>query len=117
MLFLVFLRKKTNRFIIQRVISFLAPLMFGVYLIHDNPYLRDYIWIDLLGLNKIEEDVMILPRWLISVIVVFFSCILLDFFRLLVFRSWENRLWFKKLMKQIDGIPSVIISQIEKFVL
>ena len=72
--FIIFLKKKE---IHSKTINFIASSTLGVYLIHDNIIMRDWIW------NKvnIQEHIMNNNFWLyeISVIaVIFFSCILID---------------------------------------
>ena len=53
----------------NRFISLLAPLTFGIYLFHDNPYLRKYIWIETLGASL--DDPMYILKKAGSVLLVF----------------------------------------------
>lgn len=41
---MIFLNIKINGYILQRIIRTVAPLTFGVYLVHNNPTLRDTLW-------------------------------------------------------------------------
>ena len=44
MLFVIFLNLKINSLVMKRIIHAFAPLTFGVYLIHNNPTIRDGLW-------------------------------------------------------------------------
>ena len=72
--------------ILQRIISFFAPLTFGVYLIHNHKLVREniiaknYSW-----LLKYHSIKLILIQVFES-IKIFLFCSLIDFFRLLIFK-------------------------------
>lgn len=43
-LFVIFLNIKIKSIVIQKIIRLIAPLTFGVYLVHNNPTIRDALW-------------------------------------------------------------------------
>lgn len=42
--FIIFLNIKVSNHILQKIIRTVAPLTFGVYLVHNNPTIRDLLW-------------------------------------------------------------------------
>ena len=64
-----------------RFILFLSPLVFDVYLIHDNNYMRSLIWEKIFDNKNHFNSSFLLFRSLLEPLVVFSICILLAFFR------------------------------------
>lgn len=65
----------------SRFILFLSPLVFDVYLIHDNNYMRSMIWEKIFDNKNHFNSSFLLFRSLLEPLVVFSICILLAFFR------------------------------------
>lgn len=71
----------------KRVIQFVSPLTFGVYLIHENPQFRQFFIKDAF-LPYLDK-----PAWLMlccvlgTVLVIFILCCLIDCFRVCVFKK------------------------------
>ncbi len=61
----------------SKIILWFSLSSFSVYLIHDNPYLRDIIW-DLFKINEIANKIYIAPYILLIAIIIFAICTLLD---------------------------------------
>ena len=59
-------------------INFISASMFGVYLIHDNRYIRPYLWDNLLNLDRIINSQFSIFLSLITIISVFIICIIID---------------------------------------
>lgn len=106
-LLLLFKRIHFSKFF-TKVIAFLSPLAFSVYLIHDNPIVREYLiadrFISIAGLNPLLMVLAIFG----SVLAIFIICIIIDYFRYLLFKvikvkqrlnSLENRIR-KRLIKE-----------------
>ncbi len=64
-----------NRF--AKVIQWFSLSTFSVYLIHDNPYLRDIIWA-IFKINELANKIYIAPYMLLIAIIIFAICTLLD---------------------------------------
>ena len=105
MLFLAFLRRNIRCKTVAKAISIISPLTLGVYLIHDNVWMRDILWFDLLRTNAIQNDAWLLPRFLGVVVVVFAGCLIVDLARSLIFMIFEKRRWYCALLRKIDAIP------------
>lgn len=99
-LFLFFRNMTVNGFWGTRVIKFIAPLTLGIYLIHDNPLVREYVWS---GLIKIEELTPVLPLYvMIYVLFVFIAGIFIDVIRKYILCAYTNTKIYKGLLERID---------------
>lgn len=79
--FLLFLGfKKTdikNCFFINKI----ASTTFGIYLIHDNSYIRSFLWIDFFKVNSFENSNFLIPYSIYICFIVFFTCTIIDLIR------------------------------------
>lgn len=66
-------------------IASLAPFVFGVYLIHDNIFVRPFLW-EKMGVYKCWDSWLFFPRLLVICAAIFVACILFDLFRAAIFR-------------------------------
>lgn len=65
----------------NKIINLLASSTFGIYLIHDNPYVRNYIWRDLFKVSSyINSPYLFLYSILVSSII-FIVCFIIDLLR------------------------------------
>ena len=72
--------------LMQRAILFLSPLTFGIYLIHDQPEVRNFLWqIALQPFNFSQSKFLIIYLFGIA-IVVLLCCALMEYFRNKMFR-------------------------------
>lgn len=72
---------------LKKVISFLAPLSFSVYLIHLHPFVRNKILLDAFtGLTKYSALLMI-PIVIILTVLIYVVCSLIDLFRHHLFKA------------------------------
>ena len=84
-LFLLFKGVKFKDSAIVRGIVWMAPFTFGVYLIHDHPWVRNFIWSRLpewCGLDSL----LYIPAILIFAMLVFVICMGIDFLRAKLFQ-------------------------------
>lgn len=93
----------------SKVINFIASLVFGVYLIHDNRIIRNhlYYWLDINNDTLITSSFIICKN-LVAVIIIFVGCIIIEFMRQKIFSFIKNRkIYMKcrdKVLNYIDGI-------------
>ena len=80
-LFLTFKNLKIKQ---SSIINRLAAATFGVFLIHDHPWVREYIWSSLLNPTKYYESPYLIVYALFCVILIFAFGQILEQFRLLV---------------------------------
>ena len=106
---IMFSKLEINSIILQKIISFFAPLTYGVYLIHNHVIVRNhiisrrYIW-----LLKYSSVKLILMQMRES-FKIFLYCSSIDFIRLLIFKLF----W----IRQICIFISKIIEKIANFIL
>ena len=88
---LLFFRKLHFKPLINRIVAFLAPMTFGVYLIHDHPLIRDRIMRSaLLFLRELPLPTMLLCVFGIT-LGVYLACSCADLLRLWLFRLLKIR--------------------------
>lgn len=98
-LFMWFRTIRIENIKLKKMIRFAAPLCFGVYLIHDNPNMRDIVWGKL---SNIEVS-----KWLPLVSAVYASfifiiCLIIDYLRSLFFGLLNQRVWYKSFLLRMD---------------
>lgn len=74
----------------SKVINFIGASTFGIYLIHDNAYMRKILWVELFGFNKHMMNTLLIPYMGCCAIVVFICCMLTDKVRALIFSAAEK---------------------------
>lgn len=82
--------------ILYRFIVRLTPYTFGVYLIHDNPYIRTLLWEHWLTPSKYIDAWFLLPVMLLSVILIYLTCTFGDYLRarLFLFLNLNEKICF-----------------------
>lgn len=92
-LFLLFLTFSINKAFLVKTINCIASTTLGVYLIHDNIFVRDLLWEKLKIYELIDHPYF---YFIIAgtVFVIFFVCFVIDKIRQLIFISLEK--WTKK---------------------
>lgn len=78
-LFIVFKNMKLKQ---SKVLNLIASSIFGVYLIHDNVYMRDFLWGKLLKNNTYATSPYLMIHFVFSVIAVFVVCTIIDQIRM-----------------------------------
>ena len=99
-MFLIFesIHIKTNKF--DKVIFNIAQLVFGVYLIHDNRIIRNFLW----GIVKpveIWNSKYFLIKSFIVILSVFFMCICIEYIRKKIFEVLKFYVLVDKIEKKI----------------
>lgn len=76
----------------SRAVNAVSACTFGVYLIHDNPAVRSILWLRLFRHADYFGSRSLIPRILISVVLVFCLSALVDFFRQRLLNKHVDRL-------------------------
>ncbi len=77
-LLLIFANRKPKS---NGLINAVSSTTFGIYLIHDNNYLREVLWMDLLRVQEYRDSAYLVLYLLGCVVLVFVCCSALDFCR------------------------------------
>lgn len=102
-LFRFFLEIKIGNKRVCTIIKTIAPLMIGVYLIHDNRLGRQFVWqaFSNLGSSNFVNTLYILGY----ILVLFVLCVNIEWLRTKVFLLLEKRNIYKKLLGRVDKLP------------
>ena len=83
----------------NKIINFVASSTLGIYLIHENNYLRDILWNKMFANSTCYNSILFLPYAILKVIIIYICCIIIDKIRNRLFRQIE-----KKISKKISYI-------------
>ncbi len=91
----------------SRVINFIASTTFGIYLIHENPNIRQFLWKTLLdNKSRIDSDTLI-PFSVIVIVCVFIVCMIIEIMRKFIIE--------KPFLPLIEKAAKFIDSKTEKY--
>lgn len=65
----------------SRFINIVSSATFGVYLLHDHPVLREYLWIDLFNNSAFSDTIMIIPYSIFTTMLIYICATLIDLLR------------------------------------
>lgn len=91
-----------------------ASVTFGIYLISDNSYVREWLWNTILHMNKMinQNLIVIVVYTIVSSLLVFIICGCLEYLRKIIFGRIENILSNNLetvLLKKLDTISNIRI--------
>lgn len=84
-IFVGFSKMNFSKCFFNKIINFISPSVFAVYLIHENPNLRDWLW-GIIGRYVSANDALVIVYLLLSVLIIFISCIFFDKLRYVLFQ-------------------------------
>lgn len=103
LLFLSFLKMKKFGKRVGWICGFLSPLTFGVYLIHDNQFVRTVLWDNVIDFRNTRFDFETLFLILLIPIIIFVICAIVDFVRCRLFiKIYSMELWKKIEMSSLN---------------
>ena len=91
MYFLYFKSIKIKNETINKIILKIAPLTFAVYIIHEQPTLRNILYKDILHTEICYHNIYGIFIILGSVIAIFIICVLIEYIRKKVFKLIERK--------------------------
>lgn len=80
-------------------INTIASATFGVYLIHDNDFVRPFLWQTLFKNAQYQDSLLLIPYSIFVVAIVYVSCTLIDLIR----KNTAERLWLKAVDRYADA--------------
>ena len=102
-LFLSFsnLEIKTNK-----IINVISSSTFGIYLIHDSLYVREFLWQTLFKNASYSNTFLLIPYSLLVITIVFIACSIIELLRIYIFE--------KQYIKLLEKISTSIDKSIDK---
>lgn len=97
-LFMKFKTIQINNNIIGKVVNLVSPSLLSVYIIHEHPNIRDYIWQNIFNFGKYANSWVLIIYMIFAIILIFIMCILIDLIRRGVYKA----------LKKIPIIQSII---------
>lgn len=95
--FLYFLKNKKFS---SNMINFIASAVLGVYLIHDNEYIREYIWEIILPNKNFIESRYFMIFALVKITLVFVICVIIDKIRYYIVEKNFEKILVNKIIEQ-----------------
>lgn len=104
MMFLIFKDIHIKNKIVNKIILYIAPLTFGVYLIHEQIYLRKILWVNIFKPSEISGTLNILFSLIITIIFVFIVGCIIEKIRSEIFKIISKTKVIRKMSDKIDKI-------------
>jgi len=89
------------------IINMISSTTFGIYLIHDNKYVRPFLWKTIFENAKYEESVFLIPYSIAVVILVFVVCFGIELFRIHVIE--------KRYLRMVKCSANIFTKYLSKF--
>ena len=87
-LFLVFLNIQMKH---RKWINSLATTVFGVFLIHEQPRMREFVWGQVFQTARYHESLFLVPYTVLAVVSVFLCCALIELLRIHLLEKYYMR--------------------------
>lgn len=103
-LFMFFMNLEINGKNITSIIKWIVPKSFAVYLIHEQPVFRDVLWQKIIMIERFSTNaISLLLTILVSTVIIFTVCILIDTVRSTLTYKIENKLadYFETIINKI----------------
>ena len=107
----VFSKVKTTP-ITNKAISFITPSVFSVYLIHDNPFIRELFIANKFTFINAYNPIIASGIILSAALSVFFMCLLIDEIRVVLFKFLRVSQITTALEKKIKAVYAILVKRI-----
>lgn len=91
----------------SRMINFISSATFGVYLIHDNRYISEFLWKKVFRIAIFSESYFLIPYTIMVIIIVFVVCTIIELCRINIIE--------KHYLKSINQLAIAFDYRIEQF--
>ena len=98
----------------NKFVNVVSGCTFGVYLIHDNNYMREYLWGNIFDNSKYAESNYLIVHFILSVIIVYVACTVIEYIRKYVLEKYVFKNIINRINSCADSIYSRLLSLIEK---
>lgn len=88
----------------NKVINYFATSVFSIYIIHEHPLMREYIYARPVRflMAYLDNELLLFVSMIIFALVLSFICVAFDKIRIIVFSLWDNRL--KEICDKVESI-------------
>ncbi len=112
--FLYFREIKIKNEKINNIIGKIAPLTFGIYLIHDNVLFKYFMWKNIFKVSEFANKPYLILHFVFTVLTVFVICGLIELIRTKVWQLFDKTKIVKKVNKMLDQINEKFWSIMEE---
>lgn len=99
--FILFLNIKVKKALISKVSLTFGSAAFGVYVIHNHPYLRDLLWDKWIMPYRFLGNWWFLPYSVGIIIAIFFVCAVMELARSKVHKAVFTSVWYRKFYDKV----------------
>lgn len=93
--FLLFLAFKKMNIKYNKIVNKLAATTFGIYLVHDNDYVRAFVYGDLFKVKSFQENNILIGYTILVCIIIFIACALIELIRSSTIEKYYMRIIYK----------------------
>ena len=118
MTILIFMKFKTitiNSDLFSKIIIFISPSVFSIYLIHQNINIR-YMWLNF-GIMNYSDSILLIPYLLFLIISVFIVCLCIDLMRRGIYFTIKKIPIISKIINKVNELIDKLNLKINNFIL
>ena len=104
---LIFISFKNLKIKHSKIINTISMATFGVYLIHDNGYIRTLIWKNILPSTSMINSLWFIPYSILAIISVYATCTIIELLRIFLIEKYYMKL-INKLEPKINSFMQKI---------
>ena len=100
----------------SKIVNTIADCAFGVYLIHENNYVREWIWGTAFDNSQYADSKFLVLHLVISVILVYTGCTIIEYIRKFVIEKYILKRPLQMINKIVNSISIIFFQLFEKVV-
>lgn len=100
----------------SKIVNTIAACAFGVYLIHENNYVREWIWGTAFDNSQYADSKFLVLHLVISVILVYTGCTIIEYIRKFVIEKYILKRPLQMINKIVNSISIIFFQLFEKVV-
>lgn len=95
----------------SKIINGISPLVFGIYLIDDHIYIRNYIYTKIFHTIQFNSSNLFVIYTICSILIIFIVCLTIEYLRSLLFKITISKILNNKIVNYFDDKFIKIIGQ------
>ncbi len=110
---MTFLQMDVKGFVGKAAVA-ISPLTFGVYLIHEQPNVRPFIWQELIHPYRFSDSPLFIVLIVVISLIVFVVCCCIEKVRMIIFKALKIDTLYVKIADIISkGISKIVLRAVE----